>query len=588
MPFDPKAYLAKKAPTEQKSGFDPKAYLASKAALPPEIKEPSILENLGTTLESGLQSFGNVATLGHLPEIQARYGQMTEKIGEAMGGEKATPYEDLKKYFKTRADVLYEKAPTAGFLGGATGMAATSPIGAGRTAAGLLTRAAESAGVGALYGAGINPEVESTPEDPYAELKARGEGAIYGAALGGGAEAGLHYGAPLAKKAGEKLYKSGLTSIDFLAEKFGKKPVSDILMEEGVTGNYKQIQAAMDDLAQKYLSERNLILKNARQGEVDMEAAMKPALDHIYSLKMHGTPEEKQIATILEKRATAYIKLGGKQPEEILRTLPVAAEYKAPFRAITSEASRIGLPIGTVQPPGTTAQLKYQRSKPALEKVRGPYPEEFKQMIDDPNIKVEMGQLMPEQYKPRPAQTVLDVTESKMGPSPGRATKWKSAEYNRLPQSKYAQAAQTSAGQKIEKIKAHGLKTEIEKAVGRASGQTEAERLKDLNAKLSQLLTTKEKARNEALREAKKNNFTSVDSMVGGMAAVISHDPLMTAGVMAAKKAADLQKTSVFKTKTGLNLRKLGIYGMNRSEQMAPAMTRALLYSPWTKIDEEK
>lgn len=445
---------------------------------------------------------------------------------------------------------------------------------------------------------------------------------------------------------GKTAYKSGLKAIDLEGAKYAKDPVSDLLVSERATGSMESIQKQMDDLAEKALTPRNVILKEARAGEGDMRRAMSPVLNEIYSLKLHGTPEQKNIAEIFEKRANAYIKLGGKKPEEILRELPVGGKYSGShtaldtirgeggalkykrmpvetqlaetlpspkdyvpdYRAVTIPGAPGGrLPVGQVEPLGTDLAtkfrdwLKIKENPQAILKGQAPLTNEgvlMGQIMPEGTTHINRvagfsqtpgqisGKYMPANFTPQKPQTVLDITAGRMGPSPLQMNKWKSAGYNRLPQSKYAQAAQTSTGQDLEKLMNYGLKTEIENTVGRTSGSMAQGELADYNDRLSRLLTSKEKAASEAAKELKKNNFTSVDAILGAATAAGTHNPATTAAVLGAKKLADFSKGTRFRTTGGLALSDIG-QGLQKIPTGSAAVPR-LLYSPWLKLKDNK
>jgi len=329
--------------------------------------------------------------------------------------------------------------------------------------------------------------------------------------------------------AGKKLYKSGLKNLDIQAAKYGKEPVSDLLMAERVTGNAQQIQQKMDELATGYLAERDAILKQATRagGEVDMAEAMSPLFAKINSIRRSNDPNLLKAADIMEKDARQYLARGAKEPEQILRELPVGGEYAAEHSNLATK------------------------------------------------------------FTPRPAQTVLDETARVAGPTPIQGSAWKSSTYNKVGGRAYNELADTPVGKTLLKAKAHGLKEATETSVEKSLGAMKKDELITLNKKLSQILTTEERAAAEAAKEIRKNHITSVDAMLGAGTAAASHNPVVTAGVMAAKKAADLAKSSAFRTKAGLALQDLG-----ESGGLTPLLSRAFInetrnYSPWLKAGDK-
>lgn len=200
MPFNPDEYLA------TKTGFNPDAYIASKNQIPPEkTMPPNPVPDEGAGA-AGLQGFGQGGTLGYLPQLQAGFGYGVEKLSELAGGGPATPYEDLKKYFQTRGENLQEQHPLATAAGNVAGAAATLPLipgGAAVKGAGTIAKLGKAALAGAAYGGLSNPNVESTEQDPYANLKARLNNAAIGGVTGAAGE-GLISGIGGLVKTGEK------------------------------------------------------------------------------------------------------------------------------------------------------------------------------------------------------------------------------------------------------------------------------------------------------------------------------------------------------------------------------------------------
>lgn len=431
--------------------------------------------------------------------------------------------------------------------------------------------------------------------------------------------------APLIKntaKIGRSIYKSGLKALDQEALKYGKEPVSDLLLKEGVTGSYEQIQKKMDELAAGYLQARDYILKKATRAgaEVDMGEAMAPLLSKIDEIEKSGDPNLMATAKMMRADAQKYLAKGAKEPESILRELPVQAEYrpayseikgfeptkqeilelpvqaeyKGPYR--TLKTPEIDLPIGKVQPPGTVAELEYRRGLQKLKNQRGPYSEPFKEMIRNPNINVEMGQLVPEEYilrapeaafveetgkaiagKTVPEQYILrapevalDVTERVSGPTPLQTSAWKSSTYNKIGSPAFQELKQTPVGKELLKAKAYGLKKGTETSVEKSLGKLDAEELRDLNSKLGQILTSDEKALREAFKEANKNAVSSVDAPLA----------LINPGAALLKKIADVAKMTGPRTEVGKSL-------VDRSKS-GMMLEKNILQSPWLQINRER
>lgn len=316
--------------------------------------------------------------------------------------------------------------------------------------------------------------------------------------------------------AGKKLYKSGLKAIDLEAAKYGKEPVSDLLMREGVTGSAEQIQKRMDDLAEAYKSQRDVVLKKADEagGRVNMKKAMAPLREKINYIRKTDDPNLQKVADVMEADLqqyldldrAAYSEISYKPKSEEILSLPVQSEYKAPYRSVTTKAGE--MPVGKVQPLNTQT-VRPDQLGPNMTK----YPTEFD---------VQMGQLRPEQYIQRPEVKAFVTEAEKIIPgktfsekfvTPSQGSGFKSSTYNQMPDSAYAQASRTPIGKALNKEKARGLKEAVEAAVEKSSGKASAEELRELNDKLGRLLTTKKKAAVEAGKEINKNAATQVDAM---------------------------------------------------------------------------
>jgi hypothetical protein len=412
--------------------------------------------------------------------------------------------------------------------------------------------------------------------------------------------------APLVKqtaKAGKNLYKSGLKAIDEEAKLYNKAPVSELLMKEGVTGSAEQIQKRMDELAEGYKRERDYILKRARAGEVDMGEAMAPLMAKIQELRNNGHPDLKALADVFENDARKMLDLGAKEPEHILRELPVQSkfqgesqmlgDYVPPERIKIQSKSGEGLPVQGVMAKGKTIltnkgdevidPLSLKALKEDVFVSRPAVPASY---VEPGYFKP--GEVVPETFIQQKPQTVLDfgvidpktnqVVDRIAGPSPMKANSWKSIEYNKVGDEAYKEAAKTPMGKELGKAKARGLKEAVENAVERTTGKQSAEELKDLNDRLGRILTTKEKAAKEATKEIKKNNFTSVDGIIAGLGDFKT---------LAVKKAADLSNMTGPRTKVGK-------YMVDNADSLG-LLEKNLLYSPWVtmkryqdKPEEEK
>lgn len=160
--------------------------------------------------EAALQGFGQGATLGYLPEMQAGLEQGLSKVlPEDMGGGDDLTYAQRLQQMKERGQSLEQKHPVASGIGNVAGSLTTLPFGgAAAKGASGLAKIAKGAGVGAAYGAAINPN--QSGQDANFNLMQRLENAGYGAALGGSGEALLAGGSAALKNLSEKLKSSSV------------------------------------------------------------------------------------------------------------------------------------------------------------------------------------------------------------------------------------------------------------------------------------------------------------------------------------------------------------------------------------------
>jgi hypothetical protein len=227
MAFNPDAYLKEKAGGGSKGGgFDPDAYLASAAA--PKKPEPN---DPAGAAQAALEHFGNSASLGYLPQLQAGVEQaLPDPSADVDSKLKAQGFKidqknpdyvsardaNIRRMNQEAAD--YPGASLAGTLAGAvTSGAATSAI-APINAATKLGRIAQAAKAGALLGSVANPgdiEGEISPIQVGGRIKGALGGAAVGAAGQGAIEGISSVGKTLANlpnklqgKAEERAFKS--------------------------------------------------------------------------------------------------------------------------------------------------------------------------------------------------------------------------------------------------------------------------------------------------------------------------------------------------------------------------------------------
>lgn len=339
---------------------------------------------------------------------------------------------------------------------------------------------------------------------------------------------------------GTGIYKSGLKRIDQEAAKYGKEPVSDVLMEAGITGNARQIYDKMDDLGEQILKERQALLKDSTKAgaEVSMQEAMGPTMARIQQIRASKNPKLQPLADALEKDVTNYLALEAKAPQPILRELPYTEkmgghtpiDYRPQVSTISGSPTQL---VDATQMTGIGAKKKMPSTM--VSEVRPP-----ERVI---------GAEVPDLLVPQRPLQVLDETERVLGPSPLQATGYKSSMTSSLPDSAYRDADILSAAQAAGREQAGGMKTAVENAVEKTTGR--GGELKELNDKLGRILTTKDKQLLEAAKEANKSGLLN-QSQVDAMSFWASP------WLWASKQAGKVTQATGTRTRVGKAMRTLG------------------------------
>jgi hypothetical protein len=257
MPFDPKAYLADSG-LQKKSGFDPKDYLKDQE---PADDGSGVMDRVAGLFTSDgrakladtvdrartsqakpkhglgqteLESFGNGATLGYLPHLQALAEPVTNAIGKAVTGQDVTSddYVDARdKNIKRMAEQRSEHPLNAG-LGTLAGGLALSPLAPESAATTVAGKVGHGVAVGAGFGAAANPGDTEGEVSPL-QLKGRAGNAAIGAFTGGTISGGLAG----AKALGEMMRlhpKANAEQIKAAAEALGITPTAGMLNDNKV------------------------------------------------------------------------------------------------------------------------------------------------------------------------------------------------------------------------------------------------------------------------------------------------------------------------------------------------------------------
>lgn len=282
--------------------------LEKMVAQPPVEKRP---------IEAATQSFGQAATFGYLPQLQAITAKLlpnpteeADKLLEAQGISVEEPsYTELRDAYIQDLQELQKENPemaTAGSLAGAI----TTGFGMGAItkapkAVGVLRRLYEGAKTGAAYGAIQNPGDVEGQVDPF-QLQERKEGAIKGAVLGVGTQGMLEGGKALASTlkaapqvlknfAEIKAFKSSGAMLKDFRKAFGNKKTQKL----GRTMIDRQIVSAGDDVADIAAKSR---LQQSAVGK-EIGEIYDQADDILSSLKGTLTEKGQQVAYKLDDEA---------------------------------------------------------------------------------------------------------------------------------------------------------------------------------------------------------------------------------------------------------------------------------------------
>jgi hypothetical protein len=159
--------------------------------------------------EAALESFGNAATLGYLPQIQAAIEPtFTGAMNALTGNDVAVDQNYLQRRDENIARQALQKSehPVAAGAGTAAGLVATAVgtggLGAVAKGASAAQRLAAAGKAGAILGGASNPGDVQGEVDPF-QIDQRGKNAAIGGALGVGGQLLAEGGGALASKASQ-------------------------------------------------------------------------------------------------------------------------------------------------------------------------------------------------------------------------------------------------------------------------------------------------------------------------------------------------------------------------------------------------
>lgn len=330
MGFNPDSYLKKNAPALANGGFDPDAYL-SRAQAPEHPKT--------SAGQTALESFGNSASLGYLPHLQAAVEPAFTAGMNALTGNNV---QVDQSYVERRDENLRRqqaqaaenpKAAIAGSVGGLiVGGAAMSPLLPAAGGAGIASRIAQAAKGGAVVGGLSNPGDVEGEVDPF-QLGDRGVNAGKGAAIGtlvqGGAET-IAKASPiiadkLANSAAGRAWKAlgGGKAENKKAMATGQDlTVGRQLLDEGavpVLGSPGRIAKRVDALKEKAGEEIGSLIKSAGTGKtVDGAKLGVDLLESPAYLEAKGVPGMEAYASAVEAASEKLAQRGQMDLREAL------------------------------------------------------------------------------------------------------------------------------------------------------------------------------------------------------------------------------------------------------------------------------
>lgn len=166
-------------------------------------------------------------------------------------------------------------------------------------------------------------------------------------------------------------------------------------------------------------------------------------------------------------------------------------------------------------------------------------------------------------------------------------SEWKTNIYDSLPTSAYDQFGKLKGpAQKYQRSLAKGMKETIEEGAERSG--VGGQNLSNLNEDIGSLLASKKPLSSEVKKANTKNAVSSVDGILGGISIA---NPTMGLPALALKKAADVSKSTSFRTGAGLGANAVGKRGF-----IDPLAQRILIESmreeqnknPWDEVKKSK
>jgi hypothetical protein len=274
--------------------------------------------------EAGLEHYGNAATLGYLPHIQAATEPAFNKVMDLITGGNVSEGDD-RDYLKRRDENLKrielegKEHPVASGLGTVGGIVASAvaPMGSAAKGATLGAKALQGAKVGGALGAAANPgdiEGEVSPLQVGGRLKNAAIGSAVGAAIPTALE-GVKSGSQkvadflrtkAALKATRSLGRPTPTQAKNMAASGQDEILGRELLDSGAIpylGTPKRIQTRVEGLKEKAGQEiGDLIESGGNQKVIDSQKMALDILDSPEMAEMRKTPGMESAVAAIEKQ----------------------------------------------------------------------------------------------------------------------------------------------------------------------------------------------------------------------------------------------------------------------------------------------
>lgn len=309
-----------------------------------------------------LENAGNMATLGYLPQIEAKAQPLTTRLSNILRSKQTqeAPWSQLTEngpeFIKARdqaaQDIADESArnPKSAFLGkalGVVGPAVLAPEMLGVQAAKGIGQAALR---GTAYGAGMgalqNPG-DTKGQSSDLQLLERAKNAGVGAATGLGVSTILN--PATTNYLGSKIYDSGIKKLIQRGSDYGKEDVGPLLRKMGIWGSPESINQEVGAAKGPIWSKVQGAMSDAESAgaNFDMDRAMQKAQDSVDQIRAKRIPSQQPIADRLEEEIAAHKKMqpdtrGSDEFPAIGKEqvpLPLALEAKSAVNEMTPQSS---------------------------------------------------------------------------------------------------------------------------------------------------------------------------------------------------------------------------------------------------------